>query len=158
MDIDANGLFESALSTVNGQMGGLNSLMEEINISLKSSFWKDNIENYIMNLSLELFKCAEVVEKIGAHETISKINYKKKYNDCYMNPNIDKAKPTVAELTIYAEENSLTEQCANEAFSKAYKIAKGKIEAAEQMLLSLRILYSNMSEETNYKTKKILNE
>ena len=65
-----------------------------------------------------------------------------------MNPLLEKAKPTVAELTAYAEGESINEQVTNEIYSRAYKIIKAKIDSAQTMTSTLsKTISRRMSEQ-----------
>lgn len=115
----------------------------------------ETIEKYFLELTNCLYFMQERVEKLNIYDSLSKISYKEAYNNSYMNPQLDKSKPTVAELTAYAEGNTIYEQSLNEMYNKAYKIVKSKIDSAQTMVqtlskvLSKRINDSQLSNRDN---------
>lgn len=127
----------------------LDNIMKDIHDNIIDADYPDTalIEKYFLELSNCLYFMAERVEKLGMWDAVGKIQYKETYNNAYMNPNIEKAKPTVAELTALAEGASTYDQVASEIYSKAYKIIKGKIDAADTMISTLSKLVSKRISE-----------
>ena len=118
------------------------------------------IEKYFLELTNCLYFMQERVEKLNIYDSLSKISYKQAYNESYMNPDLDKSKPTVAELTAYAEGNTIYEQSLNEMYNKAYRIIRSKVDAAQTMVqtlskvLSKRINDSQLSNRDNLSTDR----
>ena len=113
------------------------------------------VEKYFLELTNCLYFMQERVEKLSIYDSLSKISYKEAYNNSLMNPEVDKPKPTVAELTAYAEGNTIYEQSLNEMYNKAYRIVKSKVDSAQTMIstlskvLSKRINDSQLSNRDN---------
>lgn len=129
----------------------------------------DVIEKYFLELTNCLYFMQERVEKLNIYDSLSKISYKEAYNNSYLNPQIDKAKPTVAELTACAEGATIYEQSLNEMYNKAYRIIKAKIDSAQTMIQTLSKVLSKRINDTQLvnrdnapfyidPTKQILNE
>lgn len=129
----------------------------------------ETIEKYFLELTNCLYFMQERVEKLSIYDSLSKISYKEAYNNSYMNPQeIEKSKPTVAELTAYAEGKTVYEQSLNEMYNKAYRIVRSKVESAQTMVqtlskvLSKRINDSQLSNRDNpfymSNTGRVLNE
>lgn len=105
------------------------------------------IEKYFLELTNCLYFMQERVEKLSIYDSLSKISYKEAYNNSYMNPALEKQKPTVAELTAYAEGNTIYEQSLNEMYNKAYKIVRSKVDSAQTMISTLsKVLSKRMSD------------
>jgi len=137
-------------SIVTEQTEALDNIMMEIcdNVVNVENPTVETIEKYFLELSNCIYFMNERVEKLGIYDALSKIAYKEAYNNNYMNPELDKAKPTVAELTAYAEGESINEQVTNEIYSRAYKIIKAKIDSAQTMVSTLsKTLSRRMSEQ-----------
>lgn len=123
------------------------------------------VEKYMTRLSSRLFFVQEDVEKLGMDETTSKLKAQDKYNLEYLKYQAfsltEGKKATVKELEIQAENNSLYESTQNEVYSKAYKLVKSKVAAAESMLHVLNKIYSyrvEMAKITSCVPSRVLNE
>lgn len=145
----------------------LDDIMEEIHLRIIDEDDPDVriLEKYFLELSNCLYFMSERVEKLGIYDSISKLKYQEDYNNAYMNPELDKQKPTVAELTAYAEGRSIQSKAMNEIYSRAYKIIKNKIDASNTMISTLsKCVSRRMSDvqltamQPNIPNRKILNE
>ena len=126
------------------------------------------IEKYFLELSNCLYRMCEKVEKLGVFDSISKSKAQETYNMKYLehqSSNIGKTgakKPTVAESTATAEMESLYDKTVNDIYSRAYKILKNKISAAETMVSTLSKILSHRIQESQMTTvqtgRQILNE
>ncbi len=126
------------------------------------------IEKYFLELSNCLYVMCEKVEKVGVFDSISKSRAQETYNNKYLehqSSNIGKTgakKPTVAESTANAEIGSLYDKTVNDIYSKAYKILKNKISAAETMVTTLSKILSHRMQESQLTVsqtgRQILNE
>lgn len=108
----------------------------------------DIIEKYFLRLTNHLYFMQERVEKLSIYDSISKINYKEVYNKNYLNPVLDKQKPSVSDITSYAESVTIYEQSLNEMYNKAYKIVRAKVEAAQLMVQTLSKVMSKRMNDT----------
>ena len=105
------------------------------------------IEKAFLELTNYLYFMQEKVEKLNIYDSLSKISYKDTFNERYMNPKLLKEKPTVAELTSYAERCTIYEQSMNEVYNKAYRIVKSKVDSAQVMVQTLsKVLSKRMSD------------
>lgn len=126
----------------------------------------NTLEKYFLELSNCLYYMGDKLEHLGVYDVMSKNAYKEVYNKEYLgltDVGDTKKKPTVAELTALAENASQYEAVVSDVYSKAYKIVKNKIEAANTMLNSIsKIISKRMVEmQLNSATptgKTILNE
>jgi hypothetical protein len=124
------------------------------------------IEQYFLNLSSCLYFMCEQVEKLGVYDSISKSKAQETYNNSYLQYQFDntdkKKKPTVAELTAMAENDSLYDKTVNDIYNKAYKIVKNKVSAAETMISTLSKILSHRVQESQMTMtqtgRRILNE
>ncbi len=148
----------------------LDSIMEEIQSQIISDPCPAivTIEKYFIKLSGCLYSMCEKSERLGIYDSISKSRAQDTYNTKYLehqSSNIGSPgakKPTVAESSAVAESASLYDQTVNDIYSKAYKILKNKVSAAETMVSTLSKILSHRIQESNLVAvqtgRKILNE
>lgn len=127
----------------------------------------ETIEKYFLALSNYVYFMGEKLETLGTYDAMSKAAYKQVYNTAYLNNQIKDAekknKTTVAENTAIAENSAIYEGTVNDIYSKAYKIVKNKIDAAQTMISTLSKIMSKRIQEQQFSnnqmsTTKILNE
>lgn len=126
------------------------------------------IEKYFLKLSGSLYFMCEKSERLGIFDSISKSRAQDTYNMKYLEHQSSTMgqpgakKPTVAESSAVAESAALYDQTVNDMYSKAYKILKNKISAAETMVSTLSKILSHRIQESNLVAvqtgRKILNE
>ena len=124
------------------------------------------LEKYYLELSNCLYFMSEKLEKLGVYDAVSKNAYKEVYNKAYLqltDVGDTKKKPTVAELTALSENEALYENVVSDIYSKAYKIVKGKVDAANTMLNCISKIISKRMTEMQLTSvtptgKQILNE
>ena len=124
------------------------------------------LEKYYLELSNCLYFMSEKLEKLGVYDAVSKNAYKEVYNKAYLqltDVGDTKKKPTVAELTALSENEALYENVVSDIYSKAYKIVKGKVDAANTMLNCISKIISKRIKEMQLTSvtptgKQILNE
>lgn len=148
----------------------LDNIMKDIqeNIIIDNNPAIITIEKYFIELSNCLYMMCEKSERLGIFDSISKAKAQETYNMKYLehqSSNIGKPgakKPTVAESTATAEMNALYDKTVNDIYSKAYKILKNKISAAETMVTTLSKILSHRIQESNMMitqtSRQILNE
>lgn len=148
----------------------LDNIMKDIqdNIIIDNNPAIITIEKYFIELSNCLYMMCEKSERLGIFDSISKSKAQETYNMKYLehqSSNMGKPgtkKPTVAESTATAEMNALYDKTVNDIYSKAYKILKNKISAAETMVTTLSKILSHRIQESNMMTtqtgRQILNE
>lgn len=147
----------------------LDKVMAEIqkNIILDESPAIITIEKYFLELSNTLYYMCSKTEKLGVFDSISKSKAQETYNMKYLehqSSNMGKTgakKPTVAESTAAAEMESLYDKTVNDIYSKAYKILKNKISAAETMVSTLSKILSHRIQESSMmvnQTSRVLTE
>jgi hypothetical protein len=128
----------------------LDNIMRDINRYIVS---QDDVpdailQRYFMELSNAYYFIAAKCESAGLYDDISKTNAKVRYNEAYGNNQVQAAaegrKMTVAELTVAAEQDSLSESLVSQIYSRSYKIIKTKLEAAQTQISTLgKILNSH---------------
>ena len=147
--------------------------LDELMMNIQSDIIYDNcpaivtIENYFVKLSGCLYFMCEQSERLGIFDSISKAKAQDTYNTKYLehqssNVGVGTKKPTVAESSAVAETAALYDQTVNDIYSKAYKILKNKISAAETMVSTLSKILSHRIQESSMTTsqveRRILNE
>lgn len=160
-------------SVVSSYTESLDNIMKDIadeiiNIDNPST---DVIEKYFLMLSNALYFVAERTERVGIYDDISKLAFQEAYNIAYMNSQNSNngvpgaKKPTVAESTATAENDTIEQATINMLYSRAYKMINIKINSAQTMVHTLSKIMSRRIQEfgltsiqRDNSTRQILNE
>ena len=139
-----------SMNIVNSCTQDLDELVTKIRESTSDNISDEALEQYILELSNMLYFVGTKLELMGVKDDLSKIASKQVYNNSYLNaPTDDKGKkPTVAELTAIAEDDSRYETIMNNIYSRAYRLIKYKVDAAYELLASLRKVVSKRMQES----------
>ena len=157
---------------VSSYTDSLTQIMMEIddNIVKVDNPSTDIIEKYFLMLSNALYFVSERTERVGIYDDISKLAFQEAYNLAYLdsqnkNNGVSGAKkPTVAESTAEAENSTVEQATINMLYSRAYKMIKVKIDAAQNMvgtlskIMSRRIQEFGLSYIQKDNSRQILNE
>lgn len=100
------------------------------------------LEDFCMNLSTQIYFASGMCEQLGIRDDISKAVYKEMYNSSR-----DEAGGTVQDKNSFAELASQQEQLTNVCYSRAYKIMKSKVDAAQELLSSCKKCLSHRMQE-----------
>lgn len=154
---------------VKSYTGLLDDLMRDIynDVVMKPNASDAVLEQAFLKLTNTLYFMGEKLEKLGLHDDISKAQFKEAYNKAYLEAQTSMAlssnKPTVAMLTIAAENGSVNETVVNAIYARSYKIFKFKVDSGFEMVKTLSKIISkrmteNQLQDTPNSFKKILNE
>lgn len=136
---------------VNSYSGDLDRLMEKVKSECIDEEPSDNtLEANILELSNLLYFVGKSSESVGIMEDLAKLASKEAYNNSYLDnsaPTDAKKKPTVAELTAMAEDDSKYQNVINSIYARVYRQLKFKVDAAYEMLSSLRKVLSKRMQE-----------
>lgn len=103
----------------------------------------EELEFYCMHLSTDIYWASSMSEQLGIKDDISKALYKEIYNSVR-----DDSEGTVADKNSIAELASQQEYLTNVCYSRAYRIMKGKVENAQELLQALKkVLTHRIGEE-----------
>nr|DAG27891.1 MAG TPA: Phosphoribosyl-ATP pyrophosphatase [Caudoviricetes sp.] len=150
---EASSLFTNISDeVVKAYTSDLDKLLLKIKENAVENTPSDNIlEKLVMELSNILYFMGTRLESVGIKDDITKLSAKEVYNNSYTNnlTNVgdQKKKPTVAELTVMAENDSRYQTVVNNIYSRVYRQIKYKIDAAYEMLSSLRKIISKRMQE-----------
>lgn len=150
---EASSLFTNISDeVVKAYTSDLDKLLVKIKENAVENTPSDNIlEKLVMELSNILYFMGTRLESVGIKDDITKLSAKEVYNNSYTNnlANVgdQKKKPTVAELTVMAENDSRYQTVVNNIYSRVYRQIKYKIDAAYEMLSSLRKIISKRMQE-----------
>lgn len=150
---EASSLFTNISDeVVKAYTSDLDKLLVKIKENAVETTPSDNIlEKFVMELSNILYFMGTRLESVGIKDDITKLSAKEVYNNSYTNnlTNVgdQKKKPTVAELTVMAENDSRYQTVVNNIYSRVYRQIKYKIDAAYEMLSSLRKIISKRMQE-----------
>ena len=121
----------------------------------------DVIEKYFLELTNAIYFMGDKLENLGVKDDMSKAQYKEIYNNAYLNNQIKDAekknKTTVAENQAVAESAAIYEGTVNSIYSRAYKIVKYKIDAANEMIKSLSKIITKRLNEMSLPERQSLN-
>ena len=137
-------------SLVLGYTSDLDQLMVRVHVDTVENEATDaQLEKYILELSNALYFIGSRLEAMGIKDDLSKLAAKQVYNEAYLDAPLDSKgkKPTVAELSAMAEDSSRYETIMNNIYSRAYRQIKYKVDAAYEMLASLRKVISKRMQE-----------
>lgn len=102
------------------------------------------LEDFCMNLSTNIYFASGMQEQLGIRDDISKAIYKEVYNTVREKS----ANGTIADKNTLAELASQQEYLTNICYSRAYKMTKSKVEAAQEILASCKKIISRRIAET----------
>ena len=145
---------DTCSKVVNSYSSSLDNLMKDFyvecvqtpNPSIKT------LERYYIELSNMIYFMIEKLEQLGVYADMSASASKEVYSKSYLDKSMEKdekgkTKATVAELQAQASIDSQYEEVVSSIYSRAYKIVKGKVASAQEMVNSLRkILSTRVSE------------
>lgn len=97
------------------------------------------LEDFCMNLSTNIYFASGMCEYLGIRDDIAKALYKEMYNT--HRDSIEKG--TVADKNTLAELASQQEQLTSVCYTRAYKIMKNKVDAAQELLSSCKKVLSH---------------
>ena len=159
---------EIADKVVGAYTRSLDSLMQEIykNVVENDNASNNDLEKYFLRLTNTLYFMGEKLERLGLHDDVSKAQFREAYNNAYLDAQTSlsaQGKPTVAMLTISAENGSVNETVVNAIYSRSYKTFKFKVDSGFEMVKTLSKIISkrmteNQLQDTPNSFKKILNE
>lgn len=144
---------EIADKVVGAYTRSLDSLMQEIykNVVENDNASNNDLEKYFLRLTNTLYFMGEKLERLGLHDDVSKAQFREAYNNAYLDAQTSlsaQGKPTVAMLTISAENCSVNETVVNAIYARSYKTFKFKVDSGFEMVKTLsKIISRRMSED-----------
>ena len=141
----------------------LDSLMTDLyrELTQENAISTDLVERYYAELTNLLYFMAERVEKLNVYGDMAKSAAKEIYNKAYLSASSEKDEKgksvrTVAENTSIAETKAQYEGVVGQVYEHAYKSVKYKIDAANEMVTTLKyILKKRVSDD--YLNKELSN-
>lgn len=100
------------------------------------------LEDFCMNLSTDIYFAGGMQEQLGIKDDIAKAVYKEVYNTSR-----DEKSGTIADKNSLAELASQQEYLTNVCYTRAYRMTKAKIEAAQEILASCKKIISRRISE-----------
>lgn len=101
------------------------------------------LDDFCLNLSTYIYFAGGMCEQLGIRDDISRAVYKEMYHS----KRSELERGTVADKDSLAELGSQQEQIVNICYSRAYKILKAKISAAQELLQSCKKVLSRRMQE-----------
>jgi broad specificity polyphosphatase/5'/3'-nucleotidase SurE len=102
------------------------------------------LDDFALNLSTMIYFTSVGAEQMGIRDDISSSAYKEAYN---MARNMQTS-GTVADKNAQAELDAMAEKIISIVYSKSYKILKAKVEAAQEVLSSVKKIISRRMNES----------
>ena len=103
----------------------------------------DELDDFGMNLSTLIYCAGGMCEQLGIRDDISKAVYREVYNDARS----ALSEGTVADKDSIAELQSQQEQITNVCYTRAYRIVKAKVDAAQELLASCKKVLTRRVQE-----------
>lgn len=101
------------------------------------------LEDFCMNLSTYIYFAGGMCEQLGIRDDIARAVWKEMFNTTRNNTE----KGTVADKDTIAELASQQEQLTSICYTRAYRIMKGKVENAQELLQSCKKVLSRRMQE-----------
>lgn len=102
------------------------------------------LDDFVMQLPVLLYFCGEAQENLGIKTDVAKAVKQEKYNEIYAT-----IKGTIADKTSASELQVQSETVAHIIYDRAYKIVKEKMNAAYELLSSVKkVISRRMNENT----------
>ena len=110
------------------------------------------LERYYLELSNMVYFMQEKLEQLGVYADMSESASKEVYSKSYLNQSgikdaSGKSKSTVAELQAQASLDAQYESVVASIYERAYKIVKGKVSSAQDLMNCLRKLITSRDTE-----------
>ena len=104
----------------------------------------DELDDFCLNLSTLIYFAGGMCEQLGIRDDISKAVYKEVYNDTRS----ALSEGTIADKDSIAELQAQQEQITSVCYTRAYRIVKAKVEAAQELLASCKKVLTRRCQET----------
>lgn len=130
----------------------LDKLMQNLykRVIVSNSVDDVELETDLLELTSLIYFMGDKLESLGVYADMSSAAAKEVYNKAYLSAQDvtdGKKKPTVAELTATAEQESQYESVVGDIYTRAYKMVKFKIEQANKMVDVLRKIITRRMQE-----------
>lgn len=102
----------------------------------------EELDDFVMNLPTLLYFCGEAQENLGIKTDVAKAIKQEKYNEIY-----NEVKGTIADKTAKSELAAQSETITHIIYDRAYKIVKEKMNAAYELLSSIKKVISRRMSE-----------
>ena len=102
------------------------------------------LDDFVMNLPVLLYFCGEAQENLGIKTDVAKAVKQEKYNEIYK-----EVKGTIADKTARSELAAQSETITHIIYDRAYKIVKEKMNAAYELLSSIKKVISRRMNESS---------
>ena len=141
-----------ATETANRYTEVLDKLMKIIYSGVvKDNATDEQLEKYYLELTSVVYFMGDKLEQLNISGDMAKASEKEVYNKAYLSNQIKdserKNKTTVAENQAVAEQESQYEAVVSSIYEHAYKMVKFKIDAAKDMINTLRKVISRRMQE-----------
>ena len=170
LDEDIENIEHILTDTVSYYSADLDKVMDNIQRDIIEDEYPsiNTIEKYFLELSNTLYFMCERSERLGIFDSISKAKAQETYNAKYLehqhsaDGKVGAKKPTIPESQAISETTALYDNTVSDIYSKAYRIIKNKVSAAETMVSTLSKILSHRMQESQLTGqqlgRKILNE
>ena len=154
-DTDENSKYFTRITNqiVDSYTSDLSEIMDQLYgiINGSADMTDQTIEEYMLKLANTIYYVGDRLEIVGIKADVAKAAKQEIYNEAYLNNQVkdsDKRnKTTVAENVATAEAASQYESVIQAIYERTYKIIKFKIDAAQEMLSTLKKICSRRMQE-----------
>lgn len=130
----------------------LDDMIKNIYNDIQNNNIDDNtLEMHALNLASTLYFIGARLEETGVLEDLSKMKKQEKYNQVYLETQLKaiqgNIKTTTSSLQSQAEEGSKYDSMLNSIYDHVYKAVKGKLDAAYELLSTIKKIISKRMTE-----------
>lgn len=162
-DTDENSKYFTRITNqiVDSYTSDLSEIMDQLYgiINGSADMTDQTIEEYMLKLANTIYYVGDRLEIVGIKADVAKAAKQEIYNEAYLNNQVkdsDKRnKTTVAENVATAEAASQYESVIQAIYERTYKIIKFKIDAAQEMLSTLKKICSRRMQELDLSSYNI---
>lgn len=116
--------------------------IQEVLNDAKHPATAEELDDMVMQLPVLLYFCGEAQENLGIKTDVAKAVKQEKYNEIY-----NEVKGTIADKTAKSELAAQSETVTHIIYDRAYKIVKEKMNAAYELLSSIKKVISRRMSE-----------
>lgn len=153
-EINVNYFNNACSDVVRKYSQSLDNLMSDIYVDCvqNKDVTMDVLENYYLELSNMVYFMIDKLEQLGVYSDMSSSASKEVYSKSYLASSKikdanGKSKSTVAELQAQANLDAQYESVVSSIYDHAYKVVKGKVSSAQDMMNCLRKIITSRSSE-----------
>lgn len=145
IEIECKSAYEYKQELINTYSKDLDKLVDEIKDAIVIEQDYSSLVRYSIELPIKMYELSSRIEDLGLKVDFADIIKGEKYSKVMINAN-----GTIPEKQARAELYANNYKYAKEIYERCYYAVKGKLDNANQLLISLRALLQSLEKEKNY--------